>query len=113
MEVTLSLIEFPHRLYDQLYFYFGWLKTETNLLLSPRLTDRSIDTAETLDIPSVIHLPAPQGDQWVFWRRALILRKYLTLFVLAHTVQGEIPVVPMDQFIREWNATDANKSECW
>jgi hypothetical protein len=111
--LTFGLVSFDHSLYDGFFFYFAWHKTPSMLLLSPRVTDLFVGTDLNLDICSVVHLDLPEGQLWETWRRALVLRKYLTLFEVARQANPREPKVPLEQFKDEWNAEQAGESACW
>ena len=64
----------------------------------------------SLDMPSVStdpchHVPAIQQRDKPVWKRALVLRTYLTIAV--HTKH-----VPKDDMLAEWNTAD-DTSPCW
>merc|ERR1711916_283884 len=113
----LLALKFPldyqtHQNYDNLLFCFAWRFVKEpggqgwTLCLSPRVVEESfMGELSSLDMPSVIHVPGIQQRDKPVWKRALVLRKYLTIAV--HTKH-----VPKDDMLAEWNTAD-DTSPCW
>eukprot|EP00163_Fabomonas_tropica_P024946 TRINITY_DN42_c0_g1_i17.p5 TRINITY_DN42_c0_g1~~TRINITY_DN42_c0_g1_i17.p5 ORF type:complete len:130 (+),score=11.04 TRINITY_DN42_c0_g1_i17:3068-3457(+) len=107
--LTLPVPEWPHRLYDDFHFYLSWRFEGDTVLLTPTtITEREQTDPVALDIPPVLHVSVAPGHRDI-WRRALVLRKYLTLFDLARDSRQ----YPVEAFKREWKASEATQSECW
>jgi len=99
-----------HSTYDKLHFYFAWhttkiSRTEFKITLRPVIVHKpdSDGVPELSHQETIEHIASSQEAQ--LYHRALVLRKYLTLFLRKRCNY-------VTSFIREWHATRLT-SECF
>jgi hypothetical protein len=113
-QLTFPLLEYSHRLYDNLVFYYAWQydTSSQTLMLSPRvIASRHMTEIELMELKPCTTIAMPLSTFQGTWRLALVLRKYLTEFDGILSDNGTL--YPLQEFRTEWNNEQSLGSTCW